>query len=104
MKRKLVTLTAAVMLTASAALAQTTTTTVVHTWDDPNGWWKTHSAVGFGDHYFCNELSLDFFGSYLANQTKIEDIFKTNIRHGHWGGGVGANYFFTRYLGLGADI
>ena len=54
--------------------------------------------------YTGNEVSLDLFGSYLAGQRKIEDIFKTNIRHGFWGGGVGLNYFFLRNLGIGADM
>jgi len=46
------------------------------------------------------ELSLDFFGSYLAGERRAEDLFKTNIRHGAWGGGVGVNYFsFAAYFG-----
>jgi len=68
--------------------------------------------AGGGDHwtytsanlYTANELSLDLFGSYLAGQRKIEDLFKTNIRHGFWGGGVGLNYFLTRNIGVGGDI
>jgi hypothetical protein len=103
MKMKFVTLTAAVMLIASAALAQTTTT-VVHVWDDPNAWWNTHWSAGIGDHYSANELSMDFFGSYLNNEDRITDMFHTNIRHGWWGGGVGANYFFLREIGIGADM
>src|ERR1051325_8845650 len=44
-KLKLVTLTAAVLLTAGAGWAQTTTTTTtttVHLWDDPHAWWGNH--------------------------------------------------------------
>ena len=44
------------------------------------------------------------FGSYIAPERRIEDLFKTNIRHGDWGGGVGLNYFFTREIGIGGDI
>jgi len=110
MKSKFVTTTAALLLAASAAMAQTTTTTttetttVSHMWTDPHAWWQNHWTAGTGDRYTANELSLDFFGSYLAGQRKIEDIFKTNIRHGVWGGGVGVNYFFTREIGIGGDI
>jgi hypothetical protein len=111
MKKKIVTLTAAMLLTGSAGLAQTTTsettttttTTVAHVWSDPNGWygdlWNCNAP-----RYNANELTMDFFGSFLANQRKIEDLFKTNIRSGHWGGGVGVNYFFIRELGIGGDI
>lgn len=88
-------------------MAQTTvtqTTTSTHIWNDPNAWWANHWSRGAGDLYTANELSVDFFGSYLAGQRKIEDLFQTNIRHGYWGGGVGLNYFFTRNLGIGGDI
>lgn len=46
--------------------------------------------------YMPNEFSLDMFGTYA-----------TRDRYGHgddnWGGGLGVNYFFTRYIGIGAD-
>jgi len=106
MKIKFTTLTVAVLLTASAALAQTTdtTTTAGHVWNDPNAWWGSHWAYTSGSRYGGNELSLDLFGSYLANQRGIENLFKTNIRHGLWGGGVGANYFPMCNFGIGGDI
>lgn len=99
---------AAVLFIAGAASAQQTTvtettTTVSHVWNDPQGWWANHWNCT-SDRYNANELSLDLFGSYLAGERKVEDIFKTNIRHGYWGGGVGLNYFFTRNLGIGGDI
>jgi opacity protein-like surface antigen len=53
--------------------------------------------------FSANEFSLDFFGTYINPENNINDIFDTNIRHGSWGGGVGGNYFMTRYLGIGAD-
>src|SRR5262249_59918875 len=34
----------------------------------------------------------------------LNDLFKTNIRHGHWGGGVGLNYYILRYVGIGSDF
>lgn len=108
MKMKLIILSAAVVLTASVGLAQTetttTTTTTTHVWNDPNVWWANHWQVIHENQYTANELSLDLFGSYLAGQRKIEDLFKTDIRHGHWGGGVGLNYFFTQNFGIGGDI
>jgi len=110
MKMQFVTLTAVGLLTASVGMAQTTTTTTTttttesHVWTDPHAWWGSHWAYNTGDRYTANELSLDMFGSYLAGQHKIEDVFHINIRHGIWGGGVGVNYFFTRNIGVGGDI
>jgi hypothetical protein len=52
--------------------------------------------------YTSKELSFDMFGSYLNRENHLGNLFDTNIRHGTWGGGVGINYFFTRYLGVGA--
>jgi opacity protein-like surface antigen len=46
----------------------------------------------------AQELSLDIFGSYV---TDVED---NDAYYGSGGGGgVGLNYFFHRYLGLGVD-
>jgi len=109
MKMQFVTLTAVALLAASAGMAQTTTTTTTtttteHMWTDPHVWWGNHWVYNTSERYTANELSLDMFGSYLAGQRKIEDVFKTNIRHGSWGGGVGLNYFFTRNIGIGGDI
>jgi len=43
-----------------------------------------------------NELSLDMFGTYA-------DRDKFNTAGDFWGGGLGLNYFLTRYIGIGAD-
>jgi hypothetical protein len=109
MKMQFVTLTAVGLLAASAGMAQTTTTTTTttttsHVWTDPHTWWGNHWAYNAADRYTANELSLDMFGSYIAGERRAEDLFKTNIRHGVWGGGVGVNYFFTREIGIGGDI
>jgi|ERR1043166_531521 hypothetical protein len=48
------------------------------------------------DKFPPHELSLDLFGTYADR-----DKFGNSGDHG--GGGVGLNYFFTRYLGIGAD-
>jgi hypothetical protein len=109
---KLVTITTAFLLTAGAVLAQetqtTTTTTVeeVHVWHNPSVWWNNHFVYTTTSLYTPNELSVDMFGSYIAPQRGLEHLFDTSIRghRGVWGGGVGFNYFFTRQLGVGADI
>ena len=53
--------------------------------------------------FSANEVSLDFFGTYLNPEREIQNLFKTNIRRGTWGGGVGGNYYPDRYLGIGVD-
>src|SRR5690349_21110856 len=76
-----------------------------HVWDDPSGWWDNHFSYDQNaDTYTGQELSMDFFGSYLNPEGKFTDLFKTNIRHGFWGGGVGLNYFLTRNFGIGTDF
>ena len=104
------TLTTVILLSATSGLAQdattattTTTTTTTVNAHDPNGWWANHWNCN-AERYNADELTLDLFGSYLANQRKIEDLFHTNIRNGSWGGGVGTSFFFLRYLGIGGDI
>lgn len=92
-------LAATIIMAASAAKA-------AHVWEDPAGW---SSGLFYYDtqntaKYTAGEFSFDFFGSYLNPERKIEKLFETSIRHGTWGGGVGANYFFTRMLGVEADI
>jgi len=95
---KLFITTAALMLMSGAAQA-------AHLYDDPHAW-STGLFVytPASPKYTANEFSLDLFGSFIADEHRIEDIFKTNIRHGEWGGGVGINYFFTREIGIGGDI
>lgn len=77
-----------------------------HIWEDAGGWWSDHFVMPRNPvpKYTAQELSLDLFGTYMANERNIEHLFETNIRHGDWGGGVGLNYFFTRNLGIGGDI
>jgi hypothetical protein len=57
-----------------------------------------------GPLYAPKEASLDIFGSYLAAEKQITDVFKTNIRGGAWGGGIGLNYFASANFGFGTDI
>lgn len=77
-----------------------------HVWTDPNGWWNAHfTANPEAQKYNANELSLDTFALYIAPEHHALDLFQSNLRHGGaWGGGLGLNYFFTRYLGFGADV
>jgi hypothetical protein len=97
--RKVLGFTLTLMATAGLARAQ-------HIWDDPSAWANGILVYDQADAptFSANELSFDMFGSYTAGEEKIEDIFKTNIKHGTWGGGVGLNYFLTREIGLGADM
>jgi hypothetical protein len=75
-----------------------------HVWDDPRGWWDNHFIYGgTAEKFTAHEFSLDLFASYVAGERNLGDIFETNIRDGRWGGGVGANYFLTREIGIGLD-
>jgi hypothetical protein len=50
----------------------------------------------FNDH----ELQLDIFGQYAVG----EGPNQAGVMRDHgWGGGVGVNYFFWRYIGVGID-
>ena len=95
--RQVIAWTAAMMLTAGGARA-------VHIWEDPNGWSTGLFAHDEGPRYSAHELAIEGFGSFTAGESKIDNIFRTNIRSGKWGGGVGLNYFFTRTFGIGTDI
>lgn len=78
-----------------------------HMWEDPGAWWSDHfvSDARPTQKFSAQEVSLDMFGSYMTPERGIEHLFNTDIRSGgHWGGGVGLNYFLTRNLGLGADM
>jgi len=62
-------------------------------WEDR--WHYEREAV---DKFPPHEMNLDLFGTW-AN----EDRFGVKRDRGYWGGGVGLNYFFTRFVGIGAD-
>jgi len=85
----------------------TVTARAVHIWEDPGGWAGGIFAYNVNvPKYTAQELSLDAFGSYIARQRNIEHLFDTSIKdhRGWWGGGVGLNYFITRYLGISGDV
>ena len=92
---KIITLSVSMLLTATMPYA-------AHAWGVAGG-----SGSGTsGDErplFSANELSLDLSGSFIAPESKIENLFKTDIRHGTWGGDVGINYFFLRNVGIDAD-
>ncbi|HPA17342.1 MAG TPA: hypothetical protein PLU30_06315 [Verrucomicrobiae bacterium] len=46
----------------------------------------------------AGEIQLDVFGAWAAS-TANNDILENN----GWGGGIGANYFITKYFGIGAE-
>jgi len=51
-----------------------------------------------------NEFTLDLFGSVSIGQETIENISGDRIEdNGRLGLGLGANYFFHRFIGIGAD-
>jgi hypothetical protein len=55
--------------------------------------------------YRTQELSIDLFGSGTLNEQTIDHISGDSVQHnGRLGLGAGANYFFTRYIGVGGDF
>ena len=57
-----------------------------------------------GDLYRANELSLDGYGTASLNKYSIENISGRRVRHNtRLGLGAGINYFFTKFVGIGAD-
>ena len=78
-----------------------------HIWEDPEIWWNGLWTYERNDDpkFAAHEFSLELFGSYIAPEYGIEDVFETNISdYGYWGGGAGLNYFLTREIGVGADF
>jgi len=45
------------------------------------------------------ELQVDAFGSFAVGERGEVGAFKDHA----WGGGIGVNYFFARYFGIGVD-
>jgi hypothetical protein len=81
--RYLLAIAAAAMLSASTSQAAT---------------WKervTYQREGV-DVFPANQLSLDAFGTY-ADRDRVGNTMN------RLGGGLGLDYFFTRYIGIGAD-
>jgi hypothetical protein len=52
----------------------------------------------------ANEVSVDVFGTLLTGQDALSHLSAERYRHDTTGGlGMGINYFFLRYVGVGAD-
>jgi hypothetical protein len=93
---KLMMTAAALILTATAARAED------QLWNNPRGWWDQHFYYDV-DHkqpYNANEFSVDTFGSFLGNERHFLAFPNTSIRNGTWGGGLGANYFWSKDVGI----
>jgi len=115
MKQLLITTASIIILTSTAAKVQaqagsttvTTPTGEEHIWNDPGHWWNERFYYDKDtDHrplFSANELTLDFFGTYLNPERRFTSFPNTSIHKGHWGGGVGANYFWSKDVGIGAD-
>lgn len=107
MKIKTLIMTAAVALITSTAARAADPVVVADKNVSDESWWSSHvyyETETETKHLFrANEFSMDLFAAYKANEGHFDDLFDTNIRHGTWGGGVGFNYFFTRYLGISAE-
>jgi hypothetical protein len=58
--------------------------------------WRDRFAYQEGNKFRPNEFQLDLFGSY-ADQDRF------GAGRERWGGGLGLNYFPSRYMGIGAD-
>lgn len=50
-----------------------------------------------------NQLTLDVFGTYTHAFETFGSQFDDNWRHGQFGGGLGVDYFFCKYIGIGVD-
>jgi hypothetical protein len=61
--------------------------------------YKTPEEPCFKDQ----ELQLDVFGSWVDINDRGHHDGDHNGRKDGFGGGIGVNYFFTRYLGVGID-
>ena len=56
------------------------------------------------DLYRADEMSFDLFGTASLGKSSIEELSGDTIDEDtEWGLGIGANYFFTRNIGVGAD-
>lgn len=83
--------------------------------DEPAGAYRTTSSPRWGDRfrydsdadsdmlYPDQEFTVDLFGVYADQKDKFKDSFRESMKGGRWGAGLGINYFFTRFMGIGAD-
>jgi hypothetical protein len=105
---KLVSIAATAVLMAVPVVQAQEEVHVIHIWEEPSTWWGNHFAYNTHDRYYANEVNFDMFGAYGASERGLSHLFDTNIRQSRnpgasAGGGIGINYFFDKYLGLGVD-
>ncbi len=58
----------------------------------------------FKDYYRENELSVDGFGLAAYGESTVDQSGSRIRHHTLLGAGAGVNYFFTRNIGVGADM
>lgn len=91
------------MVIAAAAFFTATAAQAAHEYN-----WNARDRFTYaseGDVFLPNEFSFDAFATYTSTpRANFEDIFKNDLRHGTWGGGIGLNYFFTKYVGISTDV
>lgn len=78
---------AALLLATSAFAGETVHTDYKHT--------EAPAPACFADR----EWQLDLFGAYAFSSSSQDNLFGDHA----WGGGLGVNYFFSRYVGLGLE-
>ncbi|MDB6028871.1 MAG: hypothetical protein JWM68_5094 [Verrucomicrobiales bacterium] len=91
------------MIAAGAAVLSTT---AVQAQRESN--WSMKDRFAYtteGELFLANEFSLDAFGHYTTTgRSNFEDIFTHNVRGGRFGGGIGLNYFITKFIGVSTDV
>jgi hypothetical protein len=66
---------------------------------------KEKPCCEHADLYRAHEFSIDVFGTASLGQYTIEHPSGDRVRQNtEFGAGVGFNYFFCRYLGIGGDM
>lgn len=100
MKKRIV-VSLALSLGLVATRAQTTTVVT----DQPATTVDRTTVVDESDYLFrANELSLDIFGTVSVGEHTLKHLSPNRVREdGELGLGVGLNYFFLRYVGIGAE-
>jgi hypothetical protein len=70
-------------------------------WMSDHFYYDTNHKQAFN----ANELSFDAFGSLMGHERTFLAWPNTSIRdhNGSWGGGIGANYFWSQDVGIGVD-
>ena len=92
MRLKTLAVIGALAFTALSSFAQTRTY-----WNDRFRYDREGATL-----FFPNEFSFDLFGTY-ADRGQFTDRNNPGRSGDNWGGGLGFNYFLTRYVGIMAD-